>query len=99
MRCFTFGGVGETEVVDLTELGLGDDKEEGKREVWRAKWGGESDMTTYVSVNGTTIDYREDFDLRVLTEEKRVQYFDDRSEPEEKKMEPRWDRPHYGGCY
>ncbi len=95
MRCFTFGGEGETDVVDLTELA---DGKEGKREVWHAKWGGESDMITYVAVNGTTIDYREDLDLRVLTEEKRVQYFDGRSEPKDEK-EPRWDRPHYGGSY
>ena len=97
VRCLTFAGAGETVVVDLVEQG--DEGKEGKREVWRAKWERENDMTTYVSVNGTTIDYREDLDLRVLTEEKRVQYFDDRSEPEEKKMEARWDRPHYGGCY
>jgi hypothetical protein len=96
VRCFTFGGVGETDVVDFTELG---DNKEGKREVWRAKWDGENDTRPYVSVNATTIDFREDFDLRVLTEEKRVQYFDNRSEPEEKKKEARWDRPHYGGSY
>ncbi|KIX97567.1 uncharacterized protein Z520_07020 [Fonsecaea multimorphosa CBS 102226] len=104
VRCLTFGGVGETHVVDFTELALGDDnrdeeeEEEGKREVWRAKWDGEDDTRPYVSVNGTTIDYREDLDLRVLTEEKRVQYFDGRSEPDEEK-EPRWDRPHDGGSY
>ena len=98
VRCFTFGDVGETAVVDFTEL-LGDNKElEGKREFWRAKWDGENDTRPYVSVNATTIDPREDFDLRVLTEEKRVQYFDGRSEPEKEK-EARWDRPHYGGSY
>ena len=96
VRCFTFGGVGETDLVDFTELG--DDKE-GKREVWRAEWDGENDTRPYVSVNATSIDFREDFDLRVLTEEKRVQYFDDRSEPAEKKKGARWDRPHYGGSY
>ena len=96
VRCFTFTGVGETDVVDLTELA---NNKEGKREVWRAKWDGENDTRPYVSVNATTIDFREDFDLRVLTEEKRVQYFDDRSEPEENKKEGRWDRPHYGGSY
>lgn len=98
VRCFTFGGVGETNVVDLTEVRDGKGNL-GKREVWRAKWDGEDDTRPYVSVNGTSIDYREDFDLRVLTEEKRVQYFDDRSEPEEQKQEARWDRPHYGGSY
>ena len=95
VRCFTFTGVGETDVVDFAELG--DDKE-GKREVWRAKWDGDVDTEPYVAINGTTIDPREDFDLSVLTEEKRVQYFDGRS-PEENEKEPRWDRPHYGGCY
>ncbi|OKL61619.1 hypothetical protein UA08_03618 [Talaromyces atroroseus] len=84
VRCLTFGGVGEVDVVDLKELA---DSTEGKRKVWRAKWDGEHDTRP------------EDFDLRVLTEEKRVQYFDDRSEPEEKKKEARWDRPHYGGSY
>ncbi|KAJ5608669.1 hypothetical protein N7528_009236 [Penicillium herquei] len=93
IRCFTFTGVGETDIVSLRELG---DNQEGTREVWRAKWDGEIDSRPYVSVNATTIDCREDFDLRALTEEKRVQYFDDRSEPGEKK-EARWDRPHYGG--
>ncbi|KUJ15311.1 DUF636 domain-containing protein [Mollisia scopiformis] len=91
VRCFTFSGVGETTVVDVPG-------EEGKREVWQAKWDGGMETRPYVSVNGTTIDAREDFDLRVLTEEKRVQYFDDRSELGEKKEE-RWDRPHYGGSY
>ena len=98
VRCFTFiaSGEGEIDIVDMAELG---DGKEGKREVWRAKWDGEEATRPYLSVNGTSIDWREDFDLRVLTEEKRVQYFDDRSEPEEKKKEARWDRPHYGGCY
>ena len=95
VRCLTFGGEGETIAVDFTELG---DNKEGKREVWRAKWDGDIETEPYVSINGTTIDYREDFDLRVLTEEKRVQYFDGRSEPEEEK-EARWDKPHDGGCY
>ena len=90
--------MGERVEVDLGELGIGDEKE-GKREVWRAKWDGEEETRPYLSVNGTSIDYKEEFDMRVLTEEKRVQYFDDLSEPEEKKLEPRWDRPHYGGCY
>ena len=96
VRCFTSGGVGETHIVDFKELG--DDKD-GEREVWRVKWEGEKETIPYVSVNGTTMDFREDFDMRVLTEEKRVQYFDDRSEPEAEKKEPRWDRPHYGGSY
>jgi len=95
VRCFTFGGVGETAVVNLSEL---HDSKEGKREVWRAKWDGEVDTRPYVSVNGTTIEPRENFDLRVLIEEKRVQYFDGRSAPEEEK-EARWDRPHHGGSY
>lgn len=86
----TFGGEGEIDVVD-------DDKG-GKRTVWRAKWDGDKDTEPYVAVNGTTMDPREDFDLRILTEEKRVQYFDGRSEPEKEK-DPRWDRPHYCGSY
>ena len=96
VRCFTGGTPGETVVVDSTELG---NDMEGKREVWRMKWDGKIETEPYLSINGTTIDPREDFDLRVLTEEKRVQYFDGRSEPEEKKEEARWDRPHYGGSY
>lgn len=83
--------------MDFAELELTGNKE-GKREIWRANWDGENDTRPYISVNGTTIDYREDFDLRVLTEEKRVQYFDGRSEPEKEK-EARWDRPHWGGSY
>lgn len=96
VRCFTFTGVGEIDVVDFPELG---DSKGGRRQVWRAKWDGEKDTRPYVSVNATSIDFREDFDLRVLTEEKRVMYFDDRSEPEEEKKEARWDRPHHGGSY
>jgi len=98
VRCFTFGGVGESAVVDLAELADAKDAKEGKREIWQAKWDGEEESRPYLSVNGTTIDYREDFDLRVLTEQKKVQYFDGRS-PEENEKEARWDRPHYGGCY
>jgi hypothetical protein len=97
VRCFTFGGV--SEIVTLDSAELGDAEGEAKREVWRAKWDGQDATRPYISVNGVTIEYREDFDLRVLTEEKRVQYFDDRSEPEEKKGPPRWERPYYGGCY
>jgi hypothetical protein len=97
VRCFTFGGVGEIATVDSSELG--DPEEEVEREVWRAIWNGQEATRPYVSVNGVTIDHIEGFDLRVLTEEKRVQYFDDRSEPEVKKAQARWNRPHYGGCY
>jgi hypothetical protein len=106
VRCFAVGGNGggKGEVVSVasSELGLGDnsgDREDGKREVWRAKWDGKDETMPYVSINGITIDWSEDFDMRVLTEEKRVQYFDDKSEPEAKKKDPRWERPHYGGCY
>ncbi len=88
VRCFTLSGEGEIEL-----------DEEENREVWRVKWDGENATRPYVSVNGTTIDYREDFDLRVLTEEKKVMYLDDRSEPEEKKAGESWDRPYWGGCY
>lgn len=106
MRCFTFTGVGETaDVGDFTELDysiMNDDNNElqgKKRKVWRAKWDGDHDSTRpYLSVNATTIDFREDFDLRFLTEEKRVMYLDGRSEPKDEK-EARWDRPHHGGCY
>lgn len=94
VRCLTFGGESETSVVNLTELVVG----EGEREVWRAKWDGEEETTPYLSVNGTTIEFAEGFDMRVLTEEKGVQYFDGSSEPEKEK-EARWDRPHYGGSY
>ncbi|KAL2069957.1 hypothetical protein VTL71DRAFT_14637 [Oculimacula yallundae] len=96
VRCFTFDGIGEIDVVDIKELA---DDNDGKREVWRAKWDGEDQTRPYLSVNGTTIDIRDDLDLRVLTEEKKVQYFDGRSGPEEKEKEARWDRPHYGGSY
>lgn len=93
VRCFTLSGTGEIDVVDLQDFG------KGMKKVWHMKWDGEETTRPYVSVNGVTIDYREDFDLRVLTEEKKVQYFDDRTEPEEKKKDARWDRPHFGGSY
>jgi hypothetical protein len=110
VRCFTFTGVGErataTDVMEFTDttvqLPVGENKKEGKREFWRAKWDGEpndDETRPYLSVNATTIHVREDFDLRLLTEEKRVKYLDGRSEPEEEEKEARWDRPHYGGCY
>jgi hypothetical protein len=110
VRCFTFGGgEGEKHVANLSgpesNLGYdGDDsgsngnKEGKRREVWRAKWDGKAETRPYLSVNGTTIEHREDFDLRILTEDKRVQYFDGRSVPEEERK-ARWNRPHYGGCY
>jgi hypothetical protein len=99
VRCFTVEGEGEvvsTEASELGDTGVGDG-DEGKREGWRVKWDGKGD-SPYVSVNGITIDF-EGFDMRLLTEEKRVQYLDDRSEPAERKQEARWERPHYGGCY
>jgi hypothetical protein len=85
VRCFAVGGNGggEGEVVAVASSELGLGDE----------------TMPYVSINGITIDWSEDFDMRVLTEEKRVQYFDDKSEPEAKKKDPRWERPHYGGCY
>ncbi|KIW15259.1 hypothetical protein PV08_05304 [Exophiala spinifera] len=113
VRCLTFGGVGETVALegdDAVLVGGGgggeaaEAEEEGggggvpARQVWRAKWDGDKDTTPYVAVNGTTIDPREDFDLRLLTEQKRVQYFDGWSDPKDEK-DPRWDRPHDRGCY
>jgi hypothetical protein len=95
VRCLTYSGESEIVAVDLTELG---EQGEGKREVWRAKWDGQEATEPYVAINGVTIEPREDFDLRLLTEEKRVQYFDGRSAVEDEKT-PRWDRPHYWGCY
>lgn len=95
VRCLTFGGEGETDVVDVTDPNTG---RASKRETWRAKWDGNENTRPYVAVNGTTIDFREDLDLRVLTEEKRVQYFNGRSDPKEE-LEARWERPHCGGCY
>jgi hypothetical protein len=96
VRCFAFGGVGETNIIDVPELG---ESKGAMRKVWQAVWDGREETTPYLSVNGITMDYREDFDLRVLTEGKQVHYLDDRSEPAEKKLAPRWDRPHHGGCY
>lgn len=77
VRCFTFTGEGEIEIVDLAGWGGSDKK--GISEIWHARWNGEEEMRPYLSVNGTTIDFRADFDLRVLTEEKRVMYLDGRS--------------------
>jgi hypothetical protein len=95
VRCLTFTGNGNVESVDASELG---EDQAGKRDAWRVQWNGDHATRPYVSINGTTIEPREDLDFRVLTEEKRVQYFDGRSDPEDEK-EPRWDRPHDGGCY
>lgn len=91
----TFSGVGEIDVVDVPNTS---DGKVNKREIWHAKWNGEDETRPYVAVNGVTIDFKEDLDLAVLTEEKRVQYFDGRSVPE-KELDAKWDRPHYGGCY
>jgi hypothetical protein len=106
VRCFTIGGEWETIDIDLTQLGLDHNQlatftstgESKKQKAWRIKWDEQEESRPYVSINGVTIDFHQGFDLRVLTEEKRVQYFDGRSPVEEEKP-ARWNRPHYGGCY
>lgn len=97
VRCFTIGGEGERVVVEMPEVS-GGEKRGGKRKVWRVKWDGEKETVPYVSVNGATIENGEDLDWRVMTEEKRIQYFDGKSESADEK-DARWDRPHDGGCY
>lgn len=97
------GCLGEDDCGEVVEVRMGGEETQGgkgkrRRKVWRMNWDGGKETEPYVSVNGTTIEWREDFDLRVLTEEKRVMYLDGRSEPE-KERERRWDRPHYGGIY
>ena len=72
VRCFMLEGEGEREIVNLTGLDKYDNIEEGKRAVWHAKkWDdarGEQKEETRpdVSVNGRTIDFNAEFDLRFL---------------------------------
>ena len=106
VRCFGFKGSGSKSSIDFSSPIYSDldsaTRKLGEVNVWRAKWDGEMENIPYLSVNGVTLDWpehREGLDLRRLTEEKRVCYFDDLSEPFAKKKEARWGRPHYGGCY
>ena len=103
VRCFILGGTGETVELDLAALGAPGYTEKGKlTKVWRAKKdGGHPEWGTYLSINGNSIDSSQTdaFDMRVLTEEKKVEYLDCLTEPGEEAEKERWDRPHRGGCY
>ena len=103
VRCFILGGTGETVELDLAALGAPGYTEKGKlTKVWRAKKdGGHPEWGTYLSINGNSIDSSQTdaFDMRVLTEEKKVEYLDCLTEPGEEAEKERWDRPHKGGCY
>lgn len=76
VRCFTFRGVGEIVTINSADLSLPPSitSKDGKIQVWQTKWDEANEEIPYVSVNGVTIEPREDFDLAVLTEQKRVQY-------------------------
>ncbi|KAJ3484208.1 hypothetical protein NLG97_g7113 [Lecanicillium saksenae] len=99
VRCFSTNATGELVDVDTAALGLPEGKNAPAR-AWRAVRGsGHPEYGTFVNVHGNTIDPdHTEFDMRELTETKRVQYFENYSEPREGPS-GRWDRPHVHGCY
>ncbi|TQW01114.1 hypothetical protein V2A60_002128 [Cordyceps javanica] len=102
VRCFSTNAVGEVVGIDAAALGLpgGAAGADAPTEAWKAVEGtGPPEYGTFVSVNGYTIDAGQDaFDMRELTEKKRVRYLDTFSEIG-KELPCRWDRPHEHGSY
>ncbi|KAI9150350.1 hypothetical protein HJFPF1_10114 [Paramyrothecium foliicola] len=105
-RCFIFMGQGEIVDVDMVGIGGGGSGTQlcpaTTVKAWRPKkegWvEGKVNHGCYLSINGFTIDPgQEGFDLRELTEEKRVVYID-YLHGEDRGL-PRFDRPHDGGAY
>ena len=101
MRCFIFAGEGVVEEQDLGALGVPGYEEGQKTKVWHAvnseaKVDGGYDSRTYLSINGYTIDAKQEgFDLREWTEKKWVEYVDCLDE----KGQDTFDKPHVGGAY
>lgn len=83
------------EDVDLASLGVPNEESGRMTKAWRLV--GEPDYGNRLSVNGHTIDAGQAFDMRELVEKKQVLYIDflDDANP----LEPRFERPHAGGCY
>lgn len=95
VRVFMFYGEGQVEDVDLASLGVRNEESGRMTKVWRLV--GEPDYGNRLSVNGHSIDAGQGFDMRQLVEKKQVLYIDflDDANP----LEPRFERPHAGGCY
>lgn len=96
VRCFTVGGTGKTEEIDL-EAALGKPSEGTKTTVWRTivqepPLPGKN----YLSINAHTIDQcQEGFDMREFVDEKWLQYLDCKEET----GLARYDYPHDGGTW
>ncbi|KAJ6781234.1 hypothetical protein PWT90_05097 [Aphanocladium album] len=99
VRCFSTNATGELVDVDAKELGLPEGKNVPAK-AWRAVRGsGHPEYGTFVNANGHTIDADQaEFDMRDLTEKKRVRYVDTYSEYG-KGVPGRWSRPHEHGSY
>lgn len=101
VHCFIFAG--ELVLHDVEGEGLSDVPREmlaGQKEVWRPKrGGGHPRMGHYLSVNGHTVDAKQDaFDMRVLTESESVMYCDCFSD-EADEAPPQYGRPQRHGSY
>lgn len=95
VRCFIFCGEGEVVDVNLGEIGAKEGVE-GMTKVWKPKAEGWSSKTSYLSVNGYTLDQGQDgVDLREWTEKKLVGYVETWFEKGDDTLE----RPHNGGAY
>lgn len=104
VRCFIHMGEGEHVEVDLGELGVAGHEVGKTVKAWRPKkdgWKeGRSQHGCYLSVNGYTVDAKQDgFDLGEFTANKVVGYIDYLRLDEEGMGSPRVDRPHKDGAY
>lgn len=108
VRPFLFAGHGEVVDLDLRsslstnafEKLPGKVQAEQSVKVWRPKQGGSfSKFGNYLSVNGNTIDAKQEgFDMRELTERKQVMHYDCLSD-EASEAPLSYQRPQEGGCY
>ncbi|KAL2212771.1 hypothetical protein CC79DRAFT_452853 [Sarocladium strictum] len=92
VRCFSFSGEGETEDVE------GEDGE--MRRVWHVKKGSvetHGEKAMYLSVNAHAVDAEQGFDMRALTEGKKLWYLD--SLHHEDMRPPTMEKPQVGGSY
>lgn len=95
-RCFTVGGKGKNEDVDL-EAALGKPSEGKKTTVWKTITQEPTGPgRNYLSINVHSIDQgQEGFDMRNFVDEKWVEYLDCKEETNP----PRYDRPQEGGTW
>jgi len=98
VRCFAFRGEGELIDKDFGAAGefAGEVAGLGRRAVWHPKESADGASCKYLSVNGMTLDAKQEgLDMREWVEKKWLIYCDMLDEQEEE----RFDRPHVGGAY